>query len=661
MANKLSALIKAKREAKGLSQGDLAQKLNENELTIYKWEAGDIVPAMNHLLPLSNILGVAVEELLSCSTPPSGGVNGMTNDECLSNSTTGGGNNTTPTGVANNNQQDPWDSGGAWGQNNTQIPTTVGADARTVSPSTSAGANFQPQSQQPTRKKLPKKAVIGISAGAGGGGLFLILIITLGIILPLVLTGVISCGGGRFSVNFGAVASDFRSEGFTVLEMNHPGVGESLTATRIDFTDLQNPVTEEFNLWRYNSNSLANIGYDTARGTANLSPLNMTVHRQGFYVWYGTQNAIDIFMAGSGMENDGVWRATITFDTGVFGITPPPPQRVEGGQQATRPTNPTRPNFSFVGWSEDRQTNATAASLYQMNPFWFANSLWDDKTLYAWWVPVNDAFVFHNGVIIAMNSQLEWLVEYLEIPSVINGQTVTSIGSVVFSEQWNQQHLRSIYIPATITTIQNIVNQFMHGTLREFIVNPLNLHFSSVNGMLLNRLGTTLYRAPRNMGVSSVTIPNTVTHIGPSAFEQTGISAVTLNQGLVEIGEHAFRDNNISTIVFPASLRIIEQSAFSGNSFRDVTFNAGLLEIGSWAFAGSNNLITTVILPHGFLRLGHDAFNPNSLFSMAIPSTIQSANLWNYYNLTVTFLGTQWQWHNLNIGIHDDAQIIFMG
>ena len=57
--------IKTLREAKGLTQAQLAQQISVSDKAISKWETGKGLPDLSLLEPLSSALGVSVLELLS--------------------------------------------------------------------------------------------------------------------------------------------------------------------------------------------------------------------------------------------------------------------------------------------------------------------------------------------------------------------------------------------------------------------------------------------------------------------------------------------------------------------------------------------------------------------------------------------------------------------
>jgi len=61
----IGTFIKSLRKEKGLTQIELAEKLNVSEKTISKWECGNGLPDAASMLPLCEQLGISANELLS--------------------------------------------------------------------------------------------------------------------------------------------------------------------------------------------------------------------------------------------------------------------------------------------------------------------------------------------------------------------------------------------------------------------------------------------------------------------------------------------------------------------------------------------------------------------------------------------------------------------
>ena len=63
---KFGAFVAELRKEKGITQKELAEKLCISDKAISKWETGNSIPDVSLLIPLAEILGVSVTELLEC-------------------------------------------------------------------------------------------------------------------------------------------------------------------------------------------------------------------------------------------------------------------------------------------------------------------------------------------------------------------------------------------------------------------------------------------------------------------------------------------------------------------------------------------------------------------------------------------------------------------
>lgn len=69
---KFGAFVAALRKEKGLTQKELAQMLYVSDKAVSKWETGASIPDTALLIPLAELLGVTVTELLQCQRNPEG-------------------------------------------------------------------------------------------------------------------------------------------------------------------------------------------------------------------------------------------------------------------------------------------------------------------------------------------------------------------------------------------------------------------------------------------------------------------------------------------------------------------------------------------------------------------------------------------------------------
>jgi len=112
---------------------------------------------------------------------------------------------------------------------------------------------------------------------------------------------------------------------------------------------------------------------------------------------------------------------------------------------------------------------------------------------------------------------------------------VTSIGSLAF---YSCQSLTSLSIPSGVTSIDNTA--FMSCTgLISITVAVDNLNYTSIDGLLFNKAGTTLLACPA--GLTSVIIPPGTVSIYAQAFQGcTGLTTISVPQGVTDIGSTAF-------------------------------------------------------------------------------------------------------------------------
>lgn len=64
----------ALRKAAGMTQNDLAEKLNVSRQAVSRWEMGTAMPDVENLIVISDLFGVTLDELLKDRTEPSAAV-----------------------------------------------------------------------------------------------------------------------------------------------------------------------------------------------------------------------------------------------------------------------------------------------------------------------------------------------------------------------------------------------------------------------------------------------------------------------------------------------------------------------------------------------------------------------------------------------------------
>jgi hypothetical protein len=122
--------------------------------------------------------------------------------------------------------------------------------------------------------------------------------------------------------------------------------------------------------------------------------------------------------------------------------------------------------------------------------------------------------------------------------------------------------------------------------------------------------------------VTSVTIPNSVSNIGPFAFIGCpNLTNVTLGNGVIFIGMDAFRGCPLTNIVLPNTLRTMSSGVFYGAPLTSVTLPDSLTYLGIMAFEGCGSL-TNVTIGNGLRQINGLTFTRTALTCVTIPDNV---------------------------------------
>lgn len=207
--------------------------------------------------------------------------------------------------------------------------------------------------------------------------------------------------------------------------------------------------------------------------------------------------------------------------------------------------------------------------------------------------------------------------QYLE--KITIPETVEELSSYAFNRC---EKLKSVTINAKLTKIQSYA--FGNCPSLKYVTLP-----DSITSILLC--------AFENTGLTSFTMPNSVTELGTSCFENCeSLRSINLSTTLQEIGNSAFENcKSLQSITIPDSVTTIEYYAFRYcESLKTVVIGSGLTELESYSFGYCTSL-TSVTIKEGLSVIGISAFNGcTALKSIALPSTITDIKLCAFANCT---------------------------
>ena len=132
---------------------------------------------------------------------------------------------------------------------------------------------------------------------------------------------------------------------------------------------------------------------------------------------------------------------------------------------------------------------------------------------------------------------------------------------------------------------------------------------------------------PGKNALSQVTIGNSVTRIGVSAFQESALTSITFTptSTLKSIGRSAFTVSALTSITIPDSVTSIEKAAFWNIDNLSITFTptSTLQSIGEEAFQDSG--LQSITIPNSVTNIGANAFQYTGLRTVTISRTTANA------------------------------------
>jgi uncharacterized repeat protein (TIGR02543 family) len=293
-----------------------------------------------------------------------------------------------------------------------------------------------------------------------------------------------------------------------------------------------------------------------------------------------------------------------------------PARSYSTGGSVVLPAAPTRANFTFAGWFESPSGGSVLASP------WFPGGM-AARTLHARWTIDSYPVIFDTQGGSAVGNRIYDFgggVSLSLVPAptragfAFAGWFLASSGGNALPSPWSPGGTGAITVFAQWTAVSA----------------PPGPVTGTVNGITFTANSTdpaggatiTAYSGPGG----ALTVPGTftfggvtypVTGIGTNAFRQMGLTSVTIPNSVTIIGDNAFRDNLLASVVIPNNVTTIGNAAFIGNQLTLATIGTSVTTVGNGAFAA--NPLLRLLVPASATGVG---IHP--LGFCAVPSNLRT-------------------------------------
>ena len=210
----------------------------------------------------------------------------------------------------------------------------------------------------------------------------------------------------------------------------------------------------------------------------------------------------------------------------------------------------------------------------------------------------------------------------ITVPTELDGRKVTGLGESSFSGIYSPDHQKDYILLSFCNQIQSVtIPESVTSIGKSAFEHCSNLDSLIINGVATSMIGA--YAFASCTSLTSLSLVGSFQTIGDCAFASCGMTSLTIDATITSIEKYAFSSNSLTSLSLTGNVQKIGDYAFANcTSLTSLSLTGNIQKIGDHAFDSCSSL-NTVTLPKSLTSIGSYAFDScTSLDSIEIPGKV---------------------------------------
>ena len=220
----------------------------------------------------------------------------------------------------------------------------------------------------------------------------------------------------------------------------------------------------------------------------------------------------------------------------------------------------------------------------------------------------------------------------ITVPTKLDGRKVTGLGESSFSGIYSPDHQKGYILLSFCNQIQSVtIPESVTSIGKSAFEHCSNLDSLTINGVATSMIGA--YAFASCTSLTSLSLVGSFQTIGDCAFASCGMTSLTIDATITSIEKYAFSSSSLTSLSLTGNVQKIGDYAFANcTSLTSLSLTGNVQKIGDRAFDSCSSL-KTVTLPKSLTSIGSYAFDScTSLDSIEIPGTVTEIGDCAFYN-----------------------------